>query len=307
MIPDRRAAPGPGTMTLVSGPPERTYPPTADADQRALAVVFEYDAEEWRRRWSETERWSPDREAYVDVQDTARGTAAAAGGTGQTPASPSDAGFPVIRDGDVGLTPLVRPVSAATIAAAARRYVDGWGEAGYAPTVYVESLAGLLEDDDLEPTVAALRELQRSIAEWNATLVAYCDFDALGDDTLRRLRAPFDSVFEESPATGDDRIRSQLAAFRRADPTKYGYLRQHWREAKRGIEACTRNYPQARQIHAELSEPTTSPRTLGAALGALVELGVIDRWGETVSATRYDLTTYDAERLAEIGQILDEA
>jgi len=48
------------------------------------------------------------------------------------------------------------------------------------------------------------------------------------------------------------------------DPTTFGYVRRHWAEAKRGIEACDRNYPQSKQVHAALTDPETTPRTLGA-------------------------------------------
>ncbi|UWG50356.1 Uncharacterized protein AArcCO_1044 [Halalkaliarchaeum sp. AArc-CO] len=320
MISDRPVVPAPGTMTLVCDSPGGAVPPTAAVEDRALAVLFDHDAEGWRRRWRRESSWVPEREAYVDVHDIARGgaggvveggsdgSAATPGGlqSEPQPGTPSIPGTRISSDGNVALTALSRPVSAAGVLGAARSYVDRWGAAGYAPIVYVDSLSGLLVDDDVDGVADALEALSASISATEATLYAYCDFEAVETASFERLRAPFDSVVEGPKAHLADDLSTTIERFRREEPTKYGYLRQHWREAKRGIEACGRNYPQARQIHASLEEPTTTPRTLGAALGALVEFDVIGRWGETVSATRYDLTTYDAERLEAIGRLLEE-
>ena len=319
MIPDRRVVPDPGTMTLVCDGLGGPVAPTATADVRTLAVLFDHDAEGWRRRWRQETTWAPAREAYVDVHDVARGTSGTTvEGVSEGPAEALD-GFqsevqpssPSIPDthfacgGDVALTPLSRPVRAAAVVEPARSYVEGWAEEGYAPIVYVDSLSGLLEDDDVSGAVDALEALSKSIAAVEATLYAYCDPAEFETESFDRLRAPFDSVIEGADTDTAD-LESAIARFRREEPTKYGYLRQHWREAKRGIEACGRNYPQAKQVHASLDEPTTTPRTLGTALGALVEFDVIGRWGETVSATRYDLTTYDVDRLESIGKLLEE-
>jgi hypothetical protein len=91
------------------------------------------------------------------------------------------------------------------------------------------------------------------------------------------------------------------------DPTTFGYVRRHWAEARDGIERCTRNYPQSRQVHAALRNPETTPRTLGAALSGLVRLGVLDTWGETVGPTRYDLTAYDPDRMWVVAAVLSAA
>ena len=320
MIPDRTVVPDPGTMTLVCDNIGGAVSPTATVNDRVLAVLFDHDAEGWRRRWRRESSWVPEREAYVDVHDVARGSAGATvegGSDGSTatpgrlqsepqPATPSTPDTRITSGGDVALTTLSRPVGAAGVLGSAGSYVDRWGAAGYAPIVYVDSLSGLLAEDDVDGAVDALGALSESIAAVGATLYAYCDPEEFENASFERLRVPFDSVVGGAKAQAVDDLSATIDRFRREEPTKYGYLRQHWREAKRGIEACGRNYPQARQIHASLEEPTTTPRTLGAALGALVEFDVIGRWGETVSATRYDLTTYDVERLEAIGRLLDE-
>ena len=53
-----------------------------------------------------------------------------------------------------------------------------------------------------------------------------------------------------------------------------------------------------------LSEPETTPRTLGMTLSGLVTLGVLQTWGETVGPTRYDLTAYDPGRMWAVGAAL---
>ncbi|TKX84759.1 hypothetical protein EXE43_17220, partial [Halorubrum sp. SS5] len=84
-----------------------------------------------------------------------------------------------------------------------------------------------------------------------------------------------------------------------------GYVRRHWAEARRGIEACDRNYPQSKQVHAALIDPETTPRTLGATLSGLVTLGALETWGDTVGPTRYDLTAYRPDRTRAIGAALE--
>lgn len=310
MTPTRRPDHPPGTMTLVRGECDRVLSPQATSDRRVLAVLFDHDADAWRRRWRNTTEWTPEREAYVDVHELARGAASTVGRSeaesafapnGVSPSTAPTTHF--MNGGKVALTALSRPVYAAEIVSSTRRYVAGWGKEGHAPLVYIDDLSGFLVDDDVDGTVTALRALSETVSEAGATLYAYCDPDALPESTFDRLRSPFDAVVE-SEAVEED-LSATVDRFRREEPTKYGYLRQHWREAKRGIEASDRNYPQARQIHVAIDEPTTTPRTLGAALGALVQLGVIDRWGDTVSATRYDLTAYDADRLEAIGRIFE--
>lgn len=303
-------------MILVSGEPGGFHAPEAGPDERALAVLFEHDADGWRRRWRRIDAWVPEREAYVDVHELARGTASApgadagpAGALGDTAAPPTP-GTHVLAGGDVALTPLSRPLTAAEIVSSARKYVAGWGSEGHAPVVYVDSLAGFLHDDDPESAAAALRTLGEAVSESGGIAYAYCARDAIDEAALERLRAPFDRVVGDDAGwkgVQSERVDlvEEVLAFRRADPTKYGYLRGNWREARQGIETCDRNYPQARQVHAAIDDPDTTPRTLGAALGALVRLEVIDRWSDTVGATRYDLTAYDADRLEAIGRVLE--
>ncbi|QAU14310.1 hypothetical protein EKH57_02630 [Halorubrum sp. BOL3-1] len=109
----------------------------------------------------------------------------------------------------------------------------------------------------------------------------------------------------DSVASADADTVAAVERLSREDPTTFGYVRRHWAEAKQGIEACDRNYPQSKQVHAALSDPETTPRTLGAALSGLVRLGALDTWSETVGPTRYDLTAYRPDRGWAIGAAIE--
>ncbi|QWC20803.1 hypothetical protein KI388_06620 [Halorubrum sp. 2020YC2] len=114
-------------------------------------------------------------------------------------------------------------------------------------------------------------------------------------ELVSRVGTRMDSV------VGGDSGAAAVEGLSAEDPTTFGYVRRHWAEAKRGIEACDRNYPQSKQVHAVLEDPETTPRTLGATLSGFVTLGALDTWSETVGPTRYDLTAYRPERAWALG------
>jgi hypothetical protein len=108
---------------------------------------------------------------------------------------------------------------------------------------------------------------------------------------------------------GPGRPLDEAVAGLRADqPEAFGYLRRHWRAVRDGVAACPLAYPKARQLHDALEaagrEPDATPRALGMALAALVQLGVVDVWGsaDTVGATRYDLTGLDPDCIDAAGR-----
>lgn len=110
------------------------------------------------------------------------------------------------------------------------------------------------------------------------------------------------------PAGGEPPLEEAVAGLRAERPETFGYLRRHWRTARDAVAACPLAYPKARQLHAALEsggrEPDATPRALGMALAALVQLGVVDVWGsaDTVGATRYDLTGVDPTRIGAAGR-----
>ncbi|EMA58353.1 hypothetical protein C468_16001 [Halorubrum kocurii JCM 14978] len=167
---------------------------------------------------------------------------------------------------------------------------------GFGPAVIIDDVEPLLADRGRDAVSALVDGLRARLDGYRSTVVIGCSFTEQTAPIVASLFDPVDDV---------DRIDHSVAAvlngLRRDDPTTYGYVRRHWAEARDGIERCERNYPQARQIHAALSEPETTPRTLGTALSGLVTLDVLDTWSETVGPTRYDLTAYRPARMWAVG------
>jgi hypothetical protein len=163
-------------------------------------------------------------------------------------------------------------------------------------TVVVDDIGALLPADaDAESTVAALV---------GAAADAGVEFHvaAAGDGAiLSALARRLPVVDDEAERALTERLIGHL---RESNPTNFGYLRHHWREAQTGLAAVEMSYPQSKQVPASIPNPETTPRTLGAALQALVPLGALDVWGNTVAANRYDLTRYDPARIDTVGSVL---
>lgn len=241
-----------------------------------VALLETTTVDEWHRSLGGTPL---DRCHYVSVDDTVRGATASSGGGGQAVG------------GGVFVSVLERPVTDPTTPVE-EAFADAPGG-----SVVVDDPTFLL--DDAEDPEAALDALASAAATAGAELHVGLPTDTEAAAVVSRRFSPADD------ATARAAAEAGLSYLRAADPTNFGYLRQHWREARRGLEAVEMSYPQAKQVHATLSDPETTPRTLGAALGALVELGALGVWGDTVAANRYDLTAYDPERVAAIGEAIE--
>lgn len=264
----------------------REHPP----GRNVLAVLYEQSADAWRRRWRTEVGWRPVQQGLIEVTELTRRTATA-GPTTQ-----------VLPDRNVALTTAERPVGAETMSETMNQYLDGWADSDARTVVFFESLETLIEDTSIAAAADVLDALSERVAAIDAVGYVCLDDATVDPATIDGVIDAFEAVhFDESPTA----LAAQIHRLRRGDPTSYGYLRRHWSEARRGLEATNRTYPQARQIHETIEEPEATPRALGTTLGALVRLGVIDVWGETVGANRYDLTEYDADRLSTIGRILE--
>jgi hypothetical protein len=263
-------------LSAAGRPPVREGP----SPERVVSVLFDTGIEEWRRGWRGSPEPGPTREAIVSASDTTRGA------VGTTQVVPSRRLAYTMLDGSTDLDSVADAVSA--------HVVD---VEGAAPSVVVDDVTPVLVDRGLDATgsfVAALGSLS-DVAE----VVVGCSYRPEAAADVRSLFDPTDvSEPVHHPVTG------ALDRLRRDDPTTFGYVRRHWAEARDGIERCTRNYPQSKQVHAALSDPATTPRTLGATLSGLVRLDVLDTWGETVGSTRYDLTAYDPDRMWAVGAAL---
>lgn len=252
-----------------------------DTDRPVVSVLFETDLEEWRRAWTERIGGSPQREAIVVASDVSRGTAAAT----TTQVLPERRLAYTVLDADARVDRILETVSGT---------LSEFG--GSDPVVVFDDLASVAVTRDTDAVVDAIERIALEAAVVGGSVTIGWSLSPESASVLPAVLDRADAIegVDPEPAAAIERLQ-------REDPTTFGYTRRYWAEAQRGIESCSRNYPQSKQIHAALSRPETTPRTLGATLSGLVSLGVLDTWTETVGSTRYDLTAYDPARMATIG------
>jgi hypothetical protein len=244
-----------------------------------VSVLFETGLEAWRRTWSERAGEPPGREAVVVASDVTRGVAASA----TTQVLPQRRLAYTVLGADADVDRILETTA------------DTLGEFDRSrPRVLLDDLGpfaaarGAAEAVDVVDAVAVDAGVDSVTVGWSLTA-----------DSASALPAVLDRVHAVEGVDPD--AVAAIGRLQREDPTTFGYTRRYWTEAQRGIESCSRNYPQSKQVHAALSGPETTPRTLGATLSGLVSLGVLDTWTETVGSTRYDLTAYDPVRMAAVG------
>lgn len=254
---------------------ERALPPGGDH----VAVLTEQRVDEWFGRLRGLAQ-PPETQQFISVGDTVRG--ATATGTQRLPGRP------------LSITPVERPLDVETFLAELSDQFTGTNG-----VLMLDDLSFLT--DETEDPGAVFDRMLETAAQAGATVHAVLPEDPGAVAALNRRLEPFDETVTRPL------IDAAIAYLRETDPTNHGYLRTNWREARSGIEQVEMCYPQASQVHDALSDPETSPRTLGAALGALVKLGVIDVWGETIAANRYDLTDYDPQRMAAVADHFSES
>ncbi|WP_245851684.1 DUF7504 family protein [Halorubrum persicum] len=263
---------------------DRGQPPVRDGDigGQVVSLLFGTGIEEWRRGWRRSVGTLPDREAIVSASDLTRGAATATR---------------VVPDQGLAYTTLGAPVNIDRILEAVTEHVAD--ARGLDLTVIIDDVEPLLAEHGPDAVKELLEGVHVRVTDCQSRVVVGCSF-------RERTAASLGEVFD--PVTDIERIDHSVAgaldALRGDDPTTFGYVRRHWTEAREGIERCDRNYPQAKQVHAVLSDPETTPRTLGMTLSGLVSLGVLDTWSETVGPTRYDLTAYEPARLWAVGATL---
>ncbi|MFC7136971.1 hypothetical protein [Halobaculum litoreum] len=250
-----------------------------------VALIADGSVDEWHGAVTGSNGDGPRRSYLVSVDDTVRGAAAAAPGADGRAVG----GGVVLATAEGPMPDLVgylREVLEETVT----------GDAG---SVVVDDLGAVLPAD-ADP-VAAVDDLLALAAEFGVEFHARVGGDGEAVSALAR-RLP------GADAAADRALAERLVAhLRETDPTNFGYLRRHWTEARRGLTAVGMTYPQSKQVHAAIPDPETTPRTLGAALQALVKLGALGVWGDTVAANRYDLTGHDPARVDAVGAVLDDA
>jgi hypothetical protein len=253
------------------------------ASDRVVSVLFGTDLEVWRRGWDRTSSGPPDQEAVVDVNDITRSGATAA--------------TQVVPNNGLAYTVLGRDSESERVLNAVADHFDGVPEG--AIDVVVDDLEPVATREGLDSVVEFADRLLKRFGGRAGRISMGCSYEA-PLELLSRVGDPVDVVIGpdvDVAATAVERLSCD-------DPTTFGYVRRHWAEAKRGIEACDRNYPQSKQVHAALTDPETTPRTLGATLSGLVTLDALETWGDTVGPTRYDLTAYRPERTWALGAAL---
>ena len=258
-------------------------PPIRDesASDRVVSVLFGTELESWRTGWNRTISGPPDREAVLDASDVARsGTAAST---------------QIMPDGRLAYTVLGHSAGGDRVLGGVGDHLDGVPPGTV--DLLVDDLALVAAREEVDSAAAFVDRLLKRFGGRARRIVIGCSSGAPAA-LISRVSGRFDAV------VGTDAETAGIERLSRRDPTTFGYVRRHWAEAKRGIETCDRNYPQSRQVHAALTEPETTPRTLGATLSGLVTLGALDTWSETVGPTRYDLTAYRPKRTCAVGVAL---
>ncbi|CDK38343.1 hypothetical protein [Halorubrum sp. AJ67] len=250
--------------------------------ERVVSVLFGTDVEAWRTGWQRTAAGPPSREAVVDASDVTRSGAASS--------------TQVMANGGLAYTILGREAGNERVLDALASHLDG-APPGTVDLV-IDDLAPVAARDGPDSAVAFTDRFVARFAE-RANRIAIGYARGGPAEVVSRIGDRVDSL------VGTDAETVAVERLSREDPTTFGYVRRHWAEAKRGIEACDRNYPQSKQVHAALTDPETTPRTLGATLSGLVTLGALDTWSETVGPTRYDLTAYRPDRAWAIGAAVE--
>jgi hypothetical protein len=219
----------------------------------------------------------------VDVSDIARSGAAAS--------------TQVVPNNGLAYTVLGRDAESERVLDAVGDHVDGVPEGTV--DVVVDDVAPVAARKGVDAAVAFADGLRDRFGGRANRVAIGCSFEGSAE-LLSRLGDRVDALVGTEPVTA-----AAVERLADDDPTTFGYVRRHWSEAKRGIETCDRNYPQSKQVHAALTDPETTPRTLGATLSGLVTLGALETWGDTVGPTRYDLTAYRPERTWAVGAALE--
>lgn len=247
--------------------------------EQVVSVLFGTDLETWRQGWNRRAGGMPAREVIVSASEGTRGAGTA---------------MQVVPEQHLAYTVLDTPVDTDLVLDTVSRHLDGVN--GQAPSVLIDDLGPLVTDRGITTAIRLVEGLRTQVVGAAERVVIGCSFDS---ETAPGIV----SLFDPSVDVGrlEHPIVDVIDRIRRDDPTTFGYLRRHWEEARDGIETCDRNYPQAKQVHAAIAAPETTPRTLGATLSGLVRLRVLDTWGDTVGSTRYDLTVYDSERMWAVG------
>ncbi|WP_101298001.1 DUF7504 family protein [Halegenticoccus soli] len=272
---------------------------SASTEDDLLAVSFRWAPEEWVRWWRAGVGTTVPKPEIIDAR--AEIDADRPGPTESRGDRPAD---------DSAFVGALGPVDPSAALDGIVRRVES-GDRDARTIVCFDSLAPSIDRSEGADVRTFLRGLRRSLDGADALGYFHVAPDSPDAAAVEAVRSSFDAVHDGTGRSDPTRaqpnsIRIRLDGLRGDDPTNYGYLRRHWTEVRRGIEATDRNYPQARQISRELSDTELTSRTLGGALMALARLGLIGVWDDTVGPNRYDLTEYDPTAFDALGALLED-
>lgn len=280
-----------GGCTLVLEPSRLSAATQGAGERDVVGVAYDGSADDLVRRIRTDLPWEPVQQAFVEAYELAR-SGAVEPGTVDTR----------VVDQNFAMTRIKRPADAGTLTAAVERFLSDWVDEIRPTSVVVDDLAALADDASSEGVRSFVAGLAGRCRETGARSYVCLDGAVASPRLVEDLRNVVDDVYGE-PVPPAEAIAA-VERLRQDDPTSFGYARTHWREAGEALATTDRTYAQARQIHAALQDPETTPRSLGMALNALVRLDVLDVWGDTIGANRYDLQAFDRDRLAAVGQAL---
>lgn len=147
----------------------------------AVGVTYRFDAETW------LDRWGNDRERAVAVSAGEQSRSAAAVTRSESvPSGPGEETLQV-EAGVVETVPSESDVG--SVGAAVHAYLDEWRE--QRPTVYVDSLADVVDATDVEVTFRFLHALVARARDADARVVA-----AVGDDLPEHVVGTFAPLFD---------------------------------------------------------------------------------------------------------------
>lgn len=154
----------------------------------AVGVTYRFDAETWLDRWGHSREHAVAVSAGEQSRSAAAVTQSGSVSSGRSgPSGPG--GDPVqVEAGVVETVPSESDVG--TVGAAVHEYLDEW--AAYEPTVFVDSLAGVVDATDAEVAFRFVHALVARAQDANARVVA-----AIGEGLPAHVEATFEPLFDQ--------------------------------------------------------------------------------------------------------------
>lgn len=98
----------------------------------------------------------------------------------------------------------------------------------------------------------------------------------------------------------------QLEELRDRDPRGYGLLKKYVNDLYEALDQCDRNYPNSKQLHQSIDDPSIPDHSMGPTLTTLHQLEVVDIYSDT-DPRQYDLKdSFDEERLDKFYEAIRE-